>query len=440
MNTVRENGPLEWQKLAVNLIKNQLTDVLVLPGGFGSGKTAINTHIVRYLIDEKPRVGLCIANTYSTLKDTVNITIDDEIPEIYNVRKTLSPNIEWRFRSIKGHESKLLSRSTRYDHEVGGRLKSINADFLWLVEATELPKEAYTFGLSRLRKSGDKQYYPVIVETNPSNKNNWVYQTFIENAKLIKESDDGTWDLSKKILEFLDDKGEKHYITVMILKTTTEANKYFPKQILSQMLNTYSPREIQRLIYGEWNSLEGRIWEYYKIYKVEGNQKKYTGQFDRVFIGVDPGQEHPTAISFIGFKNGVYDIFDEFKEKNRSVRDCHDEIMKRLDTWGIPGNLVVWVDPASKYWVKEFNSIENNAHFAYSSTHKGTDPVLNRVSRLGEQLRIGKLRIAAHCKFHIQDIEETVWKKGAIKEQVDKQAYDPHCMDAVGYAMIKEGF
>lgn len=440
MNTVRENGPLEWQKLAINLIKYQLTDVLVLPGGFGSGKTAINAHIIRHLIDERPRVGLCIANTYSTLKDTVNLTMDEEIPAVYKVKKILSPNIEWCFRSIKGHKSKLLSRSTRYDHEVPGRLHSINADFLWLVEATSLPEKAYTYGLSRLRKSGEDAYYPVIVETNPSNKNNWVYKKFIENAQLIKTADDKSWTLSRKILENIDDQGNKYYSKIMVLKTTTFANPHFPKPTLSQMLNTYSPREVQRLIYGEWNSLEGRVWEYYKIFEVTGNIKKYAQKYDRVFIGVDPGQDHPTAVAFIGFADGVYEVFDEFRESDWSVRSCYKQINLILDKWGIDRDLVVWVDPSGRYWTKEFNSIEKNRHYAYKSMHKGTDPDLNRASQLGEYMRSSKLIFGSHCRNVLQDIEEAVWKKDALREQLDKKKYDPHSMDAVGYAMIKEGF
>ncbi len=429
------NTYLPWQVKAAAYISKRKADILLLPGGFGSGKTAVNANIIRDLClkAEKPLHGLVIGNTFSTIRDTVGITLIEELSTVLKETK-FSPPMEW-----KVHNSTLFSRTMRYGHEARQRLKGINADFLWLIEATELPREAYTMGISRLRRSGENDYYPIIIETNPSNKSNWVYKTFIDNAKTIWESDDKTYWIQQKVIEYEDENHKITTLKVIIIHTTTKANPHFPSKQLANMRETYSASEYERLVNGVWNAMEGRVWEYYTTFKHPSEMVKYAAKYDKIIIGIDPGQTHPTALVMIGYSAGVWEVFDEYYETNRSVLEVYKELGKRIDSWGLQqSGLQVWIDPSAKQYLREWQVIPGNNNYIYSATHKGTDPALNRAIKLGERLRTKRLVISSLCKYVIQDIEQAIYKEDVIKETVDKAKYDPHAMDAVGYAMSRE--
>lgn len=432
---------LPWQKLAYSIIANQLCDVLLLTGGYGSGKTAVNAHLIRKICETPNRLGIAIGRSKSSLQDTIVRTIDEEIyPELI-LNKAMGPNFSWELASREeGKSSTLISRTMQYGHEVGGQLKSINADFLWLIEASILPIEVYQVGLSRLRKSGPNAHYPVLIETNPDSTNNWIYKLFIDGAIETFRADDGTHWVTVKDICKSDNEGHEHHIKVVAIHTTSYANPHFPRNVIAQMEATYSESEKQRMIYGIWCAGEGRVWDEYQTFEhPTGRENEYFKQYDRFFLGCDPGQTHPTAVVFIGYKNGVYEVFDEYVSTNKSVRAVHAEIMKRYETWGIEKSrsIDIWVDPSARQWVEEWNEI-NTGIVATSATHRGTDPALNRAIRLGEMFRTGRLRVSTLCKCVIQDIEQTTYKTGSIKETVDKDAYDPHAMDAVGYAIMHE--
>lgn len=428
-----------WQVTALQYIKNEVCDVLLLSGGFGSGKTAVNAHNVWQIAKEGNKKGIVIAPTYSLLRDTICQTMEEEIPEKHCKLTLKGSPFRWSFQKCN---SELLSRSMRYEHEAGVRLKSINADFLWLVEATELPKKAFTYGISRLRRGGEGARHPVIIETNPSSRSNWVYETFLKGSKEIYKSDDKNWWVTKKITEYEDDNGNMKEIVVLAIHATTYANTAFPRSIIKQMEDSYSPSEAQRLLYGIWNAKESRTWEYYKIFEVKGDPKEYAKKYDDVIVGVDPAQTNPTAIVLIGFADGVYEVFDEYIEVNKSVRSCLSQLERRMETWGLTDRSPqVWVDPSEKHWVREWNEIPSQKYFAYQSKHRGTDPAYNRAVKLGEWLRTERLIINKLCKGVIKDIEQTTYKINPVtgKETVDKEEHDPHAMDAVGYVAQKRG-
>ncbi len=432
-HSILGNTYLPWQSKAAAYIDRQQADILLVTGGFGSGKTAVNANIVRDLClkAKRPLHGLVIGNTFPTIKDTINITLQEELSaSLTDINQ--SPPMSWKIG-----KSLLLSRTMRYGHEARERLKSINADFLWLVEATELPREAYIMGISRLRKSGKKHYYPILIETNPSNKANWVWTTFIDNAETIWESDDKTFWIQRKYVKNEDN--PKENLTVIIIHTTTRANPHFPSKQLANMRETYSPSEYERLVNGVWNAMEGRVWEYYTTFKHPVEMVKYAQKYDKILVGIDPGQTHPTAMVMIGLSAGVWEVFDEYYATNRSVLEVYKELVKRMESWGLNRSIPqIWIDPSAKQYLREWQVIPNNQYYIYSATHKGTNPALNRAIKLGERLRTHRLIISSLCKHVIQDIEQAIYKEDVVIEQLDKSKYDPHAMDAVGYAMHSE--
>lgn len=441
--SVLDTGLLPWQALACKYIKQKKCDALLLSGGFGSGKTAVNAQILRELCEIRANSGLIIANTYSTIKDTVGVTIDEEIPDPYKKKLIRNPNYEWVLEAFQNN-SIIFSRSMRHPHEPKERLKSINADFMWLVEATELPREAFIFGLSRLRKGGEEKYYPVIAETNPSSKSNWVYQFFKDGAKIIYKHPDKTWWVETKDVVYKDHNNEDKTLKTTTINTTTHANPYFPKSTLAYMENAYSPAEVQRFIYNEWNAIEGRVWEKYYTFKhPAGNMAEHAAKYDKIIIGIDPGQDHPTAVAFLGYKDGVWELFDEYRERDRYIESVIKSILKQLESWGLKGrDISCFIDPSARYFKKEmFRYASYTKLHAFSSTHKGTDPALNRAEMLAEKLRTKQLLISDICRETLKDIEQTQYKKlpsGSVT--IDKSTYDPDNMDAVGYALQKMTF
>jgi len=365
----------------------------------------------------------------------VAISLELELGDLFIKNRRLSSPMQWELANKTNSNSVLMSRSMRYDHEVRAAYSSINADFLWLFEATELPKEAFNYGLGRLRRLGQDAYYPKILETNPSHKQHWIYQLFIDGATETYREPDDTWWIQEKRLEQRIG-NEVFDLRVKIIHTTTLANPHFPKSQLALIMNTYSPAEIARLIYGEWNANEGRVIEYYTCFPMPANPKAYTTKYDRVLIGCDPGFDHPTAIAFIGQAGDNWEVFDEIYEREKSVRLIYEQVLQRLETWGIaPKNTIINIDPHGSGWIAEWQAIPEQQIWSFKALQKGTDPALNRALRIAEKLRIHKLKVNEICKHTLADLEQTVYKKGG-KEAIDKQSYDPHALDALGYGII----
>lgn len=435
--SIFSNDYLPWQKIASALILSKKADILILSGGFGSGKTAANVQIMRELMYSRSMIGLSIGYANPVIVDILLPTIEEEIPGQYISTIKRSAPHSFRFQLNPNFRSVLLTRTVQYDHEVAKRLKSINADFLHLLEATELPEKAYTYGVSRLRASGESAYYPVLIETNPGSKEHWVYRNFIKDSAEVKRADDNSWWITRKYIE---------NNACYTIHTTTFANPYFPKDIIDQMKSSYSDAEFQRLVLGDWNALEGRVWEkYFTFAHPKEDMVGYASRYDRVFLGLDPGQDHEMAVSFIGQKGSAYEVFDEIYLRMKSINTILELILEKLQSWGFDINnrrFDIYLEPSGFGLTWRTELLQRKiCLYPISSTHKGTDPVLYRVSRLGELIRTKRLTFSDFCINHIRDLEQTVYAKSiGQKERVDKSAYDPHAMDACGYAMIKEVF
>lgn len=437
-NTLIEGELLPWQVKAMQTILNKEADILLLSGGFGSGKTAVNANIIQELCWKDKRRGLVIASTYPSLKDTVGITLEEEIGTAF-IKDINRRDLQWTFdtepkKGQKG-DSLLLSRSMRYGHEAPLRLRSINADFLWLVEATLLPREAFTHGVSRLRKQGKFGYQPIILETNPSSKSNWVYTSLIEGTNEVYRSPDDTWWVTEKDYQ---QKVDRDYVTfrTRVIHTTTFANPHFSQTSLAIILKDYSPQEVQRLIYAVWNALEGRVIETYTVVDIT---KENVAKYDRILLGGDIGYSpDPTSIEFIGQKGEVFEVFDEIDMRQASVRVVYAEVLKRIELWGIQNReITLRIDPSDSGWLAEWRDIPGQKILSYKALRKGDNPALNRAVRLSEKMRVKKLLIGSNCKKLIEDIEQTTYKSGTSRSEIDKKAYNPHRLDALGYGIVQ---
>jgi PBSX family phage terminase large subunit len=441
MATLKESTPLPWQKRAIAYALSKKFDVILLAGGYGSGKTAVNCHIMRLLATKQFRRGIVIGRAKTTLKDTIVKSIQDEIPKFLITKYNIAPEYYWELKSEDDRPSELLTKTMQYSHEADGQLRSINADFLWLIEATTLPEESYSVGISRLRQQGYGGYYPIIIETNPSSQGHWVYKNFIKDSKETFRTEDGHEWHTQKIIKYKDKDGNEKLSRILTINTSTYANPEYPLQIIAQAKETVSNTEFNRKYMGIWCAGEGRVWESYTSFPHPDNPALYARKYDRIFIGVDPGQEHPMAITFIGCAGGVYEVFDEFVGKNRSVRQAEHEIFQRFDTWGInkEDTFFLYIEPSGmgRAWMKEWEDRRNNIS-CFLAKSKGTDPSLGRAFKTDEMLRTKRLVINELCKSVIHDIEQATFEEGKVKEKIDKQAYDPHAMESVGYAISKE--
>jgi PBSX family phage terminase large subunit len=432
------------EKRAMVYILSKKFDIILLSGGFGSGKTALNCQVVRRFCEQSQRRGIAIGRAKTTLKDTIVKSIEEEIPSEIITKSNIAPEYYWQFMSQKG-KSELLTKTIQYDHEANGALRSINADFLWLVEATTLPEKAYEIGISRLRRHGQKGYYPVLLETNPDTKNSWVYKNFLKDAKETFRTIDGNeWHLQKIITYKDDNSNEEKQLRILVINTTTHVNPHYPRQVIAQMKESYSSTQYQRLVLGLWVAGEGRVWEDYTTFKAPLDPVEYARKYDRIFLGCDPGQEDPTAVVFIGQAGKQYEVFDEYVKSNRSVRDVLKEIKKKRQSWGIDNEITLkmGVDPhgLGAQWIKEFNSIPfaERKMSAWKARQRGTDIELQRAFRLGEMLRMKRLIISDQCRSVIEDLESTVFEENSLKEKIDKKSYNPHSADAVTYGIISE--
>jgi len=393
------------------------TPIIIQHGGVGTVKTTGNLLRLWLHINQFPNsVFLIFAQTYDQLERVFMLEWERQIPD-------------YEYKHIKNEKKILLHKSGSVlflhyaEHTNSVKImRGMTISGYMMIQAESITEEIfYHEANQRIRLFGKepRPEYLRLIDANPGNPGHWVHDFFI----------------NKQCARYLPDSE----VTRIKIRTTAETSVY-SEATIEGWRRDMPAWLFERMVNGNWTHAEGRVWDTYTTFPHPANDMKgFAASFDRLIFGCDYGQDHPTAIIFVGFKAGIYYIFDEYVARDKSVRSCLAEVEKRLESWGFDPKMRgrLWVDPSAKGFCKEWNDIPGHGLYAYQSTHKGTDPVLNRAIRIGERLRTQQVIISTLCHTIIQDCERTIWV-GNGKDKIDKDTYDPHAMDAFGYCFTQE--
>lgn len=151
-------------------------DIALYQGGFGSGKTWIGSLLGILLARKYPeKLGLVVSKTYPLLRDTTLKTYLEHL-------ETMGFREGKHYQYVRADakliftvygSSEILFRSLQTPE----KLKSINASWIHIEEASQLTESDFLMLLSRLR--GNVPRLRLFAHTNPQANKDWIWQYFV---------------------------------------------------------------------------------------------------------------------------------------------------------------------------------------------------------------------------------------------------------------------
>ena len=367
---------------------------LVLYGGSGSGKSVFAAQkLLMRTVSEYPHRFLVVRKVGKTLRHSAfalfkSLIKNSELEDDFKINET---NMEI---THKPTDNKILF-SGLDDSE---KLKSI-ADItgIWIEEATELfegkTKDGFVsdFDQLDLRLRGEtKHYKQIIVTFNPISAHHWI---------------------KKKFFDFTP-------ADTLIIKTTYLDNPFCDAQYKKVMkrLKQNNPDYYKIYALGNWGTLKGLI---YPDYEVIDKMPEY---FEKEYIGLDFGYNHPYAIVHIRIDNNnlyVDEIFYEREWENPKVV----EWAKSNASW--MKKIQIYADSARPDLISEWRV----AGFRIEKANKSVFEGINTVKSFNIHITRKSVNI-------LKEIELYAWKVDKDGNSLDEPVkLNDDAMDAIRYAL-----
>lgn len=406
------------------------TPEILLSGSYGSSKSIIMAHIVIMHCLKNP--GACVFLGRRALPD-LKKTIYNEIVEHldtpgliegthYNCRDTTA-EIEFY------NGSKVISGSwadKRYK-----KFRSLKISGFILEEGTENDlndKEAFMTIKARLRRIPHIKQNFLIVATNPSSPEHWLYEYFIEGSS-------------------------KHKTRRVFYSVTTD-NPFLDPVYIKQLKADLSPKEVRRYIFGEWLSLVDEV--VYCEYDDDLNYKDedYTiNQSLPVGITFDFNIGHMKPMSCALFQyDQAEDHFHFFEESvifSARTENVLDDLYGR-DLLEAKHQYIVTGDSAGKH--RDTRSKRSDYQIIYDYLNRlqinfvdmvmpSNPPIRTRHNVCNAYLKngLGESRVTIYrpCKMLRKGLKLTKLKEGSqYIEEDGPSAPWQHISTAFGYAII----
>ena len=361
---------------------------VVLYGGAGSGKSYVTAQkILMRMLTEEGHKFLVVRKVKATLRESVFALFKAVIADLglSDVFKANETNMSFECL-LNGN--KIIT----FGLDNSEKLKSVaGITSIWIEEATELSES--DFDQLDLRLRGETKHYKQIITTfNPVSANNWVKKRFFDKAPK------DTYTLKTTYLDnpFIDDS----YKAVM-------------DRLKEQNYDYY---KIYAL--GNWGTLKGLI---YQDYEVVDSMPSY---YEKEFIGIDFGYNHPYAITHIRI-DGKYLYIDElFYEsfwENPKVVEWAKENMQ------FAKNIQGYGDSARPDLIKEWNG----AGFNIAKANKAVFEGINTVKGF-------KLRVTKRSVNIIKELGLYVWKTDKEGNSLDEPVkLNDDGLDSVRYGLTQ---
>lgn len=371
-------------------------------GGFGSGKTYAGClKAILYAWQNKQCFGLIGAQTYRQLSDTTRLTF---LQILDTIEDTIGYSILHTFNKSENsivlkNGAKILFRS----FDEAGKLKSLNLDFWYMDEATEVSLQIWRMLQSRLRRGNHQMAW---VTTNPDTFYHWVYTEII---KPYLQSD----------------------IRFNVIQTGSLENYFLGDEYIKDLKHFEKIDEdyYARNILGKWGvSPEGVV---YKNFNTELHVREFEHtNFRKYFRAIDPGYTNPMCVLYIGVDgDDNFYVFDEIYESGLTDNEAIQRIKSKNNEIRYVQTYVDTENAAFRQSLT-YNGIYNDG--ADKNVMAGIQSVMKKLI-----LPNGNPGIIIHprCKNLIMEILSYSWIKtpdGKPNREMPNKIND-HAVDALRY-------
>lgn len=420
-----EETTIEFSEHFANIFQENDFDILLMIGGYGSGKSFTGFLKVALLGALQKRRMLIVRKVYSTLKDSCFEDLKDAI-------YTLDMSEEWKYiKSPYEFENKVSGTQIIFKGMDDWRkLKSIkNIDLILIEEADELTLDDIKELKKRLRTNNIRSQ--MIFMCNPVSRLSSIYKMFFtEEGYNIDEN----LLYKKKQIKFIDKiKLEDETVlqqTIIVHHSTYKDNPFLPANFVYELESEKDPR-IRRIARDGKFGADGDLVLYNAVFEEDVYERYVKDKIDNrnKYKGIDWG----FSISYTcGLKMAVNPILNElyvyweYYEKGKTTQ----ELIQGLQSLKEDNRTTIYADSASSQTIADFY----DAVFNIDGATKGKGSV-----EYHEQLLRSFSRIVIdinRCPNTKAVAEECVFQKDKNGEiQSGKYNLDPHPLDAMSYGL-----
>lgn len=407
-----------------NVLQDWNFDILLMIGGYGSGKSFTGFLKTALLATQEKRKILVVRKVYSTLKDSCY----EDLKEAFD---TLGVRKKWKL--IKSpYEAENIKNGSKIifkGMDDWRKLKSIkNIDYILIEEADELSIEDIKELRKRLRGLNIKKH--LVLMCNPVSRLSSIYKMFFtdEGFNFDEEELYRKRELVKVETITLED-GTKEKFVIKVHHSTYKDNPFLPASFIYELESEKDPR-IRRIARDGKFGADGDLVLYNAVFEKDVFERYVAGKIDRkhLYRGIDWGYSISYTCGLMMAVNPVLNelyIYWEYYDKGKTTQ----ELMQGLQALK-NNNIPIYADSASSQTIADFY----DAGFNIYGATKGKGSV-----EYHEQLLRSFSRIVIdidRCPNTKATAEECVYKKDKNGEiQAGKYNIDPHPFDAASYGL-----
>lgn len=407
-----------------NVLQDWNFDILLMIGGYGSGKSFTGFLKTALLATQEKRKILVVRKVYSTLKDSCY----EDLKEAFD---TLGVRKKWKL--IKSpYEAENIKNGSKIifkGMDDWRKLKSIkNIDYILIEEADELSIEDIKELRKRLRGLNIKKH--LVLMCNPVSRLSSIYKMFFtdEGFNFDEEELYKKRELVKVDTITLED-GTKEKFVIKVHHSTYKDNPFLPASFIYELESEKDPR-IRRIARDGKFGADGDLVLYNAVFEKDVFERYVAGKIDRkhLYRGIDWGYSISYTCGLMMAVNPVLNelyIYWEYYNKGKTTQ----ELMQGLQALK-NNNIPIYADSASSQTIADFY----DAGFNIYGATKGKGSV-----EYHEQLLRSFSRIVIdidRCPNTKATAEECVYKKDKNGEiQAGKYNIDPHPFDAASYGL-----
>ncbi|MFR4903420.1 MAG: PBSX family phage terminase large subunit [Fusobacterium sp.] len=407
-----------------NVLQDWNFDILLMIGGYGSGKSFTGFLKTALLATQEKRKILVVRKVYSTLKDSCY----EDLKEAFD---TLGVRKKWKL--IKSpYEAENIKNGSKIifkGMDDWRKLKSIkNIDYILIEEADELSIEDIKELRKRLRGLNIKKH--LVLMCNPVSRLSSIYKMFFtdEGFNFDEEELYKKRELVKVDTITLED-GTKEKFIIKVHHSTYKDNPFLPASFIYELESEKDPR-IRRIARDGKFGADGDLVLYNAVFEKDIFERYVAGKIDRkhLYRGIDWGFSISYTCGLMMAVNPVLNelyIYWEYYNKGKTTQ----ELMQGLQALK-NNNIPIYADSASSQTIADFY----DAGFNICGATKGKGSV-----EYHEQLLRSFSRIVIdidRCPNTKAIAEECVYKKDKNGEiQAGKYNIDPHPFDAASYGL-----
>lgn len=398
---------------------------LLIDGSAGSGKTKFACYkTIMYALTYKNAEIYVIRKTRPALKQTVWKEIMKILQEM-GIR--IKPHLD--DLTIRFLDTGSLISFVQIDDE--RKIRSANLDMIYIEQVEELIKyeDFYKtdilFRLGRGPACQKHGAYPqMLCVAQPESPHHWVYKRFHQMEESVKQEYEMKLKESNRngtpapdYNELLNNMQNRR----KAIKFHYLENKWLPKEQLEtyERLKYENYNLWQRFAEGEWVTLDGKIYDNYKIVDEIPTCDFYT-------TGSDFGYTNPACTLLTGWRGKDLYIVDEVYVKNARDSEFAELSRKMLyDNRMLPEHLLTSVGDTQNP-----NGIESLKMEGFPINEDYKKPlIISSVNQVKEL----NIYIHKNCENTIKEIESYVYEKNKNGESEKPVKFNDHAMDALRY-------